>query len=146
MSKIEIKKSAHRIFWLLVAALLVFAGIWYNSPQDPEVSQEQQPGQDTLDKIASIRNAQQVPEVGGTAKSELDLIRERADWSDAPPPAPILVETANFDVYTEVTKEYLQYVFDKLGYTGEKIDSGETEAIPPLFVVSISEGWLTVRL
>jgi len=33
------------------------------------------------------------------------------------------------------------YVFDKLGYTGEKIDSGETTAIPPLLVVSISKGW-----
>jgi len=96
---------------------------------------------DTLSKIASIyadhnQDTEESPE-----KSELDLIRESLDLSDAPSPRPELVKTDDYDVYINVTKEYLIYVFDKLGYTGEKIDSGETVAIPPLIVVQIKKGW-----
>jgi uncharacterized FlgJ-related protein len=73
--------------------------------------------------------------------SELDIIRDSIDWSDAPEPRPELVEREDFDLYVNVTGEYLLYVFEKLGYTGDKIDSGETTAIPPLMVVSIPKGW-----
>lgn len=47
-------------------------------------------------------------------KSELDKIRESIDWSDAPEPAPELVRKDGFDVYTNVTMEYLTYIFDKV--------------------------------
>jgi Bax protein len=96
---------------------------------------------DTLNQVALIHDDIGAPAFKTREKSELELIRGSIDWSDAPSPAPELVKTDDYDVYINVSKEYLMYVFDKLGYTGEKIDSGETTAIPPLLVVSISKGW-----
>jgi len=95
----------------------------------------------TLSRVAQIHNIHNAPAMDSSKKTELELMRETIDWSDAPSPAPELVRTDDYDVYINVTKEYLMYVFDKWGYTGDKIDSGETEAIPPLLVVSISKGW-----
>ena len=101
------------------------------------------PASDTsLSKVALIHSEHAVtPSNDNVTKTELELIRESIDWSDAPSPAPELVKTDEYDVYVNVTKEYLAYVFDKLGYTGEKVDSGETTAIPPLIVVTINKGW-----
>ena len=95
----------------------------------------------TLSQVARIHNIHNAPAMDSSEKTELELLRETIDWSDAPSPAPELVRTDDYDVYINVTKEYLMYVFDKWGYTGDKIDSGDTEAIPPLLVVSISKGW-----
>lgn len=96
----------------------------------------------SLSKVALIHSGHEVaPVSNNAAKTELELIRESIDWSDAPSPAPELVKTDDYDVYVNVTKEYLGYVFDKLGYTGAKIESGETTAIPPLIVVTINKGW-----
>jgi len=96
---------------------------------------------DTLNQVALIHDDIGAPAFTSVEKSELQIIRDSLDWSDAPTPAPELVKTDDYDVYINVSKEYLMYVFDKMGYTGEKIDSGETTAIPPLLVVSISKGW-----
>jgi len=95
----------------------------------------------TLSRVAQIHSSHDAPILDSPEKTELELIRDSIDWSDAPSPKPELVKTDDYDVYINVTKEYLTYVFDKMGYTGDKIDSGETEAIPPLLVVSISKGW-----
>ncbi len=95
----------------------------------------------TLTQVALIHEEIGAPAFDSQGKSELQKIRDSIDWSDAPSPVPELVKTDNYDVYINVSKEYLMYVFDKLGYTGDKIDSGETTAIPPLLVVSISKGW-----
>jgi len=95
----------------------------------------------TLSQVALIHEDIGAPAFDTRVKSELQKIRDSIDWADAPSPAPEVVKTDDYDVYVNVSKEYLMYVFDKLGYTGEKIDSGETTAIPPLLVVSISKGW-----
>jgi uncharacterized FlgJ-related protein len=96
---------------------------------------------DSLSKVAIIHADHEAPTSDSVQKTELELIRDSIDWSDAPEPRPELVRTDDYDVYINVTKEYLIYVFDKLGYTGEKIESGETTAIPPLIVVTINKGW-----
>lgn len=96
---------------------------------------------ETLSHVAMIHADHEVPSLDKPEKTELERIRDSIDWSDAPSPAPELIKTDDYDVYVNVTREYLVYVFDKLGYTGDKIDSGETVAIPPLLVVSISKGW-----
>lgn len=96
---------------------------------------------DTMEHVALIHEDIGAPAFDPAKKTELEIIRDSIDWSDAPSPAPELVKTDDYDVYINVSKEYLMYVFDKMGYTGEKIDSGETTAIPPLLVVSISKGW-----
>jgi len=97
---------------------------------------------DSLSRVALIHASHDAPPpLEKSEKTELELIRESIDWSDAPSPKPELVKTDDYDVYINVTKEFLTYVFDKWGYTGDKIDSGETEAIPPLLVVSIKKGW-----
>ena len=95
----------------------------------------------SLSRVALIHTSHDAPLLEKSEKTELELIRESIDWSDAPSPKPELVKTDDYDVYINVTKEFLMYVFDKWGYTGDKIDSGETEAIPPLLVVSIKKGW-----
>ncbi len=95
----------------------------------------------TLSRVAQIHSSHDAPVLNASEKTELELIRDSIDWSDAPSPRPELVKTDDYDVFINVTKEYLMYVFDKMGYTGDKIDSGETVAIPPLLVVSISKGW-----
>lgn len=108
----------------------------------PEPPDAQPSGDDdTLARVAKIHEGIGAPPVSTREKTELEVIRESIDWSDAPSPAPELVKTDDYDVYINVTKEYLVYVFDKLGYTGEKVDSGETTAVPPLLVVSINKGW-----
>jgi len=112
----------------------VFVSISTPAPSNTEKT-------DTLDQVALIHDDIGAPAFQAQEKSELELIRDSIDWSDAPSPAPELVKTDDYDVFINVSKEYLMYVFDKLGYTGEKIDSGETTAIPPLLVVSISKGW-----
>ena len=96
---------------------------------------------DMLAQVALIHDDIGAPAIESHSKSELEIIRDSIDWSDAPSPAPELVKTDDYDVYINVSKEYLMYVFDKLGYTGDKIDSGETTAVPPLLVVSIGKGW-----
>ena len=96
---------------------------------------------ESLSRVALIHSSHGAPALDAPGKTELELIRESIDWSDAPSPKPELVKTDDYDVYINVTKEFLMYVFDKWGYTGDKIDSGETEAIPPLLVVSIKKGW-----
>jgi uncharacterized FlgJ-related protein len=95
----------------------------------------------SLSQVALIHTSHDAPPLEKSKKTELELIRESIDWSDAPSPKPELVKTDDYDVYINVTKDFLTYVFDKWGYTGDKIDSGETEAIPPLLVVSIKKGW-----
>ena len=95
----------------------------------------------SLSRIALIHTSHDTPSFEKPEKTELELIRDSIDWSDAPSPKPELVKTDDYDVYINVTKESLIYVFDKMGYTVDKIDSGETEAIPPLLVVSINKGW-----
>jgi hypothetical protein len=111
-----------------------------NQPEDGDIEANHS-SQDALSKVAMIHEDHNTPETDSAIKTELEIIRDTVDWSDAPSPAPELVKTDDYDVYINVTKEYLVYVFDKLGYTGEKIDSGETTAIPPLIVVTISKGW-----
>jgi len=98
-------------------------------------------GDDSLSEVALIHAEHNVPELDQTTKTELDLIRDSIDWSDAPSPAPELVNTDDYDVYVNVSREFLAYVFDKFGYTSDKVDSGETKVIPPLLVVSIRKGW-----
>ncbi|NOR20661.1 MAG: hypothetical protein GQ538_11305 [Xanthomonadales bacterium] len=97
--------------------------------------------EESLSRVAMIHADHNAPEQDSALKTEVELIRDSIDWSDAPLPAPELVKTDDYDVYVNVTKEYLVYVFDKMGYTGDKIESGETTAIPPLIVVTINKGW-----
>jgi Bax protein len=148
---------------LLIAVILIIIGVALgvrnyqsqNSPQEATEAKEvddvfttiTKPADsntnkaDTLNQVALIHDDIGAPTFKTREKSDLEQIRDSIDWSDAPSPAPELVKTDDYDVYINVSKEYLMYVFDKLGYTGEKIDSGETTAIPPLLVVSISKGW-----
>jgi len=104
--------------------------------------------EETLSDVALIHASIGAPKAETTAKSEFDLLRESIDRSGAPVPAPVLVNADGYDVYTKVSKDFLIWYFDQLGYTGEKIDSGETTAIPPVLVVTIRQGWsedLTVQ-
>lgn len=107
----------------------------------PVITNEVMETDETLAHVAMIHQTHGKPEFDSPAKTELEIIRESIDWSDAPSPAPKLVKTDDYDVYIDVTREYLIYIFDKFGYTGDKIESGETTAIPPLLVVSIRKGW-----
>lgn len=95
----------------------------------------------TLTRVALIHEDIGAPAVESEVKTEMEILRDSIDWADAPSPAPELVRTDNYDVYINVSKEYLMYVFDKLGYTGDKVESGDTTAVPPLLVVSINKGW-----
>ena len=115
-----------------LASALVLPRVAYGN--DPDTSE-------ALKEVALIHENIGASRPGQAAKTELKILRDSLDLSDAPSPAPTLVKSDNYDVYINVTKEYLVYIFDKLGYTGEKIDSGETTAIPPLLVVSIGKGW-----
>ena len=113
-----------------------------SSPESGDAFIEINPATDeSLSRVALIHTSHNAPTLDTPEKTELELIRDTIDWSDAPSPQPELIRTDDYDVYINVTKEFLIYVFDKWGYTGDKIDSGETEAIPPLLVVSISKGW-----
>ena len=142
------------IFALLIAIILIAIGFglsFIHKQSESGVKREQleattntkavSASHDSLSHIALIHEdlGESLPDT--PIKTELDQIRESIDWSDAPSPAPELVKTDDYDVYINVTREYLLYVFDKVGYTGDKIDSGETTAIPPLLVVSIKKGW-----
>jgi len=150
--------KSNNFFAILIALLLIASGfilgfIHKQSTAEREKDQAQQDppeavyteiipaSRDSLSDVALIHGSHNIPTNEAAAKTEMDLVRESIDWSDAPSPAPELVKTDDYDVYINVTGEYLMYVFDKLGYTGEKIDSGETVAIPPLLVVSITKGW-----
>jgi len=157
--------KSNNLFAGLIALVLIAIGLalsFYNhrstpveaptieEPTTAEVSiQEPEEGfieispasDESLSRIALIHSSHDAPRLEKSEKTELELIRESIDWSDAPSPKPELVETDDYDVYINVTKEFLMYAFDKWGYTGDKIDSGETEAIPPLLVVSIKKGW-----
>ena len=96
---------------------------------------------DALAEVAIIHQDRGAPAQKAAAKTELQMLRDSLDLSDAPSPKPTLVKSDDYDVYVNVSKEYLIYIFDKLGYTGDKIESGETTAVPPLLVVSIDKGW-----
>ncbi len=97
--------------------------------------------QASLDQIANIHEELQEVDTSTREFTELEQLRQSLDMSAAPQPWPERVKTDDYDVYMGVTKPYLLYLFDQLGYTGDKIDSGETTAIPPLLVVSIGKGW-----
>ncbi len=145
--------SSNNLVALLIAVLLVATGIVLSiinqrsqatapaTTETPTGDTPMQGNSDVLARVARIHEDIGAPALAAKTKTELEAIRDLTDWSDAPSPAPELVRTDNYDVYINVSKQYLSYVFDKLGYTGEKIDSGETIAIPPLLVVSIKQGW-----
>ena len=104
--------------------------------------------EDPLSEVALIHASHNLPQAETATKSEFDLLRESIDRSAEPSPRPELIDLDGYDVYTNVSKDYLFWYFDQLGYTGEKIDSGETVAIPPVLVVNIRQGWssdLTVQ-
>lgn len=134
---------ANNLIAILIAIALITIGfvLWFINKQIEDAAEGGSADDNTLSEIALIHSEHNQPGIDPTQKTELERIRDSIDWSDAPSPAPELVTTDDYDVYINVTKEYLVYVFDKLGYTGEKIDAGETVAIPPLLVVSISKGW-----
>lgn len=152
--------KSNNLFAGLIALVLIavgFALAFYNHKsapiEEPTVAEISTPDpeegfieitpatDESLSRVALIHTSHDAPALDAPGKTELELIRESIDWSDAPSPKPELIETDDYDVYINVTKEFLTYVFDKWGYTGDKIDSGETEAIPPLLVVSIKKGW-----
>lgn len=123
---------------LIIAVGLIVAGFmlgFINRQSDSAQHKE------TLAHIALIHDDIGTSSGATQSQSELVKIRDSIDWSDAPSPAPEKISTDDYDVFINVTKEYLLYVYDKLGYTGAKIDSGETTAIPPLLMVSIAKGW-----
>jgi len=45
----------------------------------------------TLSQVARIHNIHNAPAMDSSEKTELELLRETIDWSDAPSPAPELV-------------------------------------------------------
>ena len=147
---------SNNIVALLIAMLLIATGFalsFINARSDSltkqktikvptsDITQTSSMTGKSLSHVALIHAEHEIPSLDPQIKTEFELIRESIDWSDAPVPAPELVNTDDYDVYINVTREFLVYVFDKMGYTGDKIDSGETEAIPPLLVVSITKGW-----
>ena len=107
----------------------------------PYTGASDSPADESLKEVAQIHENHGAAKGQQAGKTELQILRESVDLSDAPTPAPTLVKSDNYDVYVNVSKEYLVYIFDKLGYTGDKIESGETTAVPPLLVVSIGKGW-----
>lgn len=133
------------IVGLLIAVALISAGFVLNFIHQQSESTDKQGKvirtQDALSSVARIHANLGEVFTDTSAQTELQRIRDSIDWSDAPSPAPELVSTDDYDVYINVSREYLTYVFDKLGYTGDKIDNGETVAVPPLLVVSIKKGW-----
>lgn len=94
---------------------------------------------ESLELVGEILNTHQVAEAA--QPTEFDRLRTALDLSDAPQPVPERVDGKSFELYTNVTREFLAYWFEKVGYTGEKIDSGATTAIPPLIVLSVEKGW-----
>lgn len=98
------------------------------------------PEPDVLSEVAQIHAVIGTRTTPGV-KSEFDLVRESLDFSDAPLPVPELVPGEDYDVFVNVTKEFIVYYFDKLGYNAEMIDAGEATAIPPVLLVSIRQGW-----
>jgi len=160
----KFRLTSNNVFAVLIAVMLIAAGFVLSfmnkqseTTNDQETVTEIAPApaaeptaaftvvkrarKESLSRVALIHSDHETPSLDIQEKTELELIRDSTDWSDAPSPAPELVRTDDYDVYINVTREYLTYVFDKLGYTGDKIDSGETIAIPPLLVVSINKGW-----
>lgn len=150
------RSKSNNFFALLIAAALMAIGFALffahkqstfneaeasNESTEPVSAELQSATDESLSEVALIHAEIGAPPTDQETKTEFELIRESIDFSDAPLPAPVLVKGENYDVYTKVSKEFLAYYFDKLGYNGEKIDSGETEAIPPLLVVSIGQGW-----
>ena len=127
----------HKVL-ILVGLTVIAAGFGFSSPKEPAIDVM---AEESVERILTIRASQEIHTPVPPSKSELDTIRETIDWSDEPSPVPALVDREHFDVYVNVTKEYLEYVFEKFGYTGKMIDSGETTAIPPLFTVTIPQGW-----
>jgi uncharacterized FlgJ-related protein len=103
---------------------------------------------EALSEVAQIHATIGAPKAAAGTTSEFDLARQSIDRTDEPLPRPELIDADGYDVYTNVSKDYLFWYFDQLGYTGDRIDSGETAAIPPVLVVRIRQGWsddLTVQ-
>lgn len=148
--------SSTNFFAILIAIILITIGfvllfIHKQSEEDEAVAASQvskaapveasTAENETLAEIALIHAAIGQPMVESPIKTEFELVRESIDWSGAPSPAPERVDTANYDVFINVSKEFLDYFFTQVGYTGEMIDAGKTSAVPPVLIVSVPKGW-----
>jgi Bax protein len=134
--------KANNLIAILIAVLLMVTGTILGIVNQQMASSKSATATvDALAQIALIHEGIGVTGTDSDDKSELEIIRDSIDWSDAPTPTPVLIRTDDYDVYMNASKDYLLYVYDKLGYTGDKIESGETTSIPPLLVVSISRNW-----
>ena len=147
MTHTTIKISA-----LVVGALLILAGILLRPGgvgANGDTSKEE-----SLEKVMQIEADRDLvvelaaEEAGvelAPEDSEFQRVRASIDWTGAPEPFPERVDGQDFELFVNVTAEFLLFAFEKMGYTGDQVESGETTAIPPLILVSIPEGWAEDR-
>ena len=86
------KKNIMMSSGIALIALGLALGMAENRGDSPDA-------QESVELVMIIRAGQEISASEKPSKSEWDIIRETIDWSDAPSPAPELVESENFDVY-----------------------------------------------
>ena len=101
------KKNIMMLSGIALIALGLALGLADNQGDSPDA-------QESVELVLTIRAGQEISASEKPSKSEWDVIREAIDWSDAPTPAPELVESENFDIYVNVTREFLEYVLELL--------------------------------
>lgn len=76
-----------------------------------------------------------------TEETEFDRLVAGIDPADVPTPAPVRFDGADFHVVKGVTLEYLTWFFETVGYTADRLDTGERVIVPPVVALSIQPGW-----
>lgn len=129
--------ATSRRLLFVVGALMLITGLlmsWFERGTDD---------QRTAEESRSL--AEQVHQRLGLDRdappSAFDQLLANLDRSAAPEPRPEVVAQAGFDVYVGTSTDYLLWFFEAVGYSADRVNAGETAVVPPLVLMSISEGW-----
>ena len=156
MTLFDVKNySARQKLLLAVAAALLLVGLLWEQLTPPEP--ESRSVAEALERVEDLNKEyplevqanKSVPQDLLDDTSEFMRVRQSLDLSNAPEPWPERVEREDYELYINVTADFLVYYFEQLGYTGAKIEAGELDGIPPSVAVSIPKGWaddMTVAL
>ena len=125
---------------LVVAVLLLAAGVLL--PLLDGERTENAPVAEVTERAGRLHETLvEAAEINPPEPTEFDRLVAAIDASQAPPPAPVRIDAAEFDVITGVTLEFLTWFFESVGYTAEQIDAGERVVVPPVVALSIQSGW-----
>lgn len=133
--------ASRRLLFVVGIALIVTGLVWSWLDSGPDLGPGVTP-EDAADRAEAIHRAHHHDEEEeASAPSEFESAIAALDFSEAPKPLPERVDGEDYDLVTGTHGEFLNWFFDAIGYTAERIAAGDTTAVPPVVFMHIPRDW-----